>query len=58
MTRKHFEAIAADLKRQADYANDVEYGAILDVCLALSHTFKEFNPAFDRDRFLKACGVE
>lgn len=47
MTRKHFEAIAKALKeRKAD----------LYICEAIAHECGVFNPAFDRAKFLKACG--
>ena len=47
MTKKHFEAIAKTLRdNKAD-----KY-----VCEALAFDFGLFNPNFDRERFLTACG--
>ena len=47
MTRKHFEAIALTLKTS---------GASEAVCEALAFDFKAFNPLFDANRFMMACG--
>ena len=60
MTKKHFEALAAALKaekpglhwdpnKHVQWDNDV--AAIASVCA-------DFNGAFDRARFYKACGVQ
>ncbi len=58
MTKKHFEALAAALseRRPVPLAHDrdqweVDVLGVADVCA-------QFNPHFDRARFLKACGVE
>ena len=61
MTRKHFEALAAELKRvgpaywidatSRDTVHMAAIQAVADVCA-------RFNPNFDRARFLAACGVE
>ena len=63
MTRKHFEALAAELKRVGpdywidDTSRDQEtvhmaaVQAVADVCA-------RFNPNFDRARFLAECGVQ
>ncbi len=66
MQRRHFELIAASLhrshmakgltgnaKQRAAALGGVRLVAI-DLASSLAHT----NPNFDRDRFLKACGVE
>jgi hypothetical protein len=59
MTRKHFKAIAATLRRELQYADDTSSEiAIEDTAKALCSIFAEFNPNFDRGRFLAACGVE
>lgn len=59
MSRKHFETLAAVLREtnpalrghgdQHQWGNDV--AAVMEVC-------KDFNPQFDHQRFLAACGVE
>jgi len=66
MTRKHFEAIARDIRRQVEAADLVGRGpfepgqdrirTLNRMAIELSHTFKGFNPNFDQARFLTACG--
>ena len=61
MTRKYFEALAAELKRvgpdywidatSRDTVHMAAVQAVADVCA-------RFNPTFDRARFLAACGVQ
>ena len=69
MTKKHFTAIAAIIKSQLNSAQlenslvsqDIKDGAqIASACIAesLADYFQGENPAFDRLRFLSACGVE
>lgn len=53
LTRKHFEAIATIIK-QAD-ARDTQ-AITLQIAMNLCHLFKAENPAFDRERFMRACG--
>jgi hypothetical protein len=60
MTRKHFEALAAALKAEKpgdnwDPNKRVQWD--LDV-KAIANAVASFNPNFDRDRFLKAAGIE
>ncbi len=59
MNRKHFEMIAAILKRRRDL---YILGGDQKVIDKLAHDFadqlEETNERFDRDRFLNACGVE
>ena len=65
MTRKHFEAIAHELRltKPSFVLNDKEqkYGAEYrqwrkDVD-AIASVCRQLNSRFDRDRFLLACGV-
>lgn len=67
MTRKHFEAIAARIKHQLDLANASSMpmneklaatSAVVDLAIGLAAEFGKFNPYFDGDRFLKACGID
>lgn len=71
-TRQHYTNIAAVIKAEIDrlgeqYKN-AHYGqaktfyhdkicGVLDLSLALSHSFAEDNKAFDRMAFKKACGL-
>ena len=55
MTRKHFEALAAEL-RQVKSANAWE--TWIGCVEATATVCARFNPTFDRARFLTACGVQ
>lgn len=56
MTKRHFEAIADVL---ASWRNGTGDRATVDgIARELAATFKSFNPAFDRERFLRACRGE
>lgn len=55
MTRRHFEAIASTIK---DSRAVVDQRAVDFVARRLAGCFRAFNPNFDRDRFLRAAGVE
>lgn len=66
MTKKHFEAIATVLQQSHDdailFADNPAAKAssrrvVSMVARRLADTFKDFNPNFDKARFLKACGV-
>lgn len=59
MTKKHFIAIAATIRNELSLAPTTDHAAAIE-CTAreLCGTFASFNPAFDRGRFLAACGVE
>ncbi len=50
MTKKHYEAIAAILKKAEEYGASVPH--------MLADFFASDNPKFDRARFLQACGIE
>jgi hypothetical protein len=57
MTKKHYEAIAEVLQKlHSDWSHDNTI--IPTVAGHLAGYFEQDNPRFDRDRFLKACGVE
>lgn len=66
MTRKHFEAIAAALNEalaeserlsandgNPTYVAGMQYG-IMTAASLLGNAFGDFNPNFDKDRFMKA----
>lgn len=66
MTRKHYERIAAVIAIRVNRAsamdpNRVDVGAriseIYSVANALANTFREDNARFDRETFMKACGL-
>lgn len=61
MTRKHFEMIAGSLKEATEYSvykNSAEARSTHALmCNELALDFKMVNPRFDRERFLKACGL-
>ena len=63
MARKHFIAIAA-LLADANLAVVDEHGnpqaadiVMCDLTHALADYFQSENPNFDRERFIKACGL-
>lgn len=67
MTRKHFEAIAADFARQNQRINnwsdnsmekhaDGARSALLSLAQNMCATFRTFNPNFDSAKFMKAAG--
>jgi hypothetical protein len=54
MSRKHFRLIAAAIAAQVP---TVGHSAALQIAAALADDFAYENPRFDRQRFLRACGV-
>jgi hypothetical protein len=50
MTKKHFEAIARELRGLA-----AEHR--IPAAMAVANALKETSPKFDWDRFVTACGV-
>ena len=54
MSKKHFKALADMVKGLQILKEDDR----LIVALALADTCKEFNPLFNRSRFLEACGFK
>lgn len=57
MTKKHFEAIAKTIKMELAYTEEVNKPGVKQLAQCLAAQFREFNGAFDKDRFLKACGI-
>lgn len=55
LTRKHFQAIADCIKRTQ--GRD-DHAIALQIALNLCAVFKAENPAFDRQKFLTACGFD
>lgn len=55
VTRKHFEAIAAALAKVD--ARPLGSGhAHKECCLNVAYALKKFNPAFNFEKFMDACG--
>lgn len=66
LSKKHYEAVARDVRNQivdtrALYASrpdlaDEKVAAVTALANRLANTFAQDNSAFDRARFLNACG--
>jgi len=52
MTKKHFEEIARQIERT------LRGPAQAKLAFRLADSFEHFNPYFDRERFLTACGIK
>lgn len=50
MTRKHFEAIAAELAT-------LEPAHRIPAAMAVADALRSLNPRFNWDKFVRACGV-
>lgn len=58
MNKRHYEQIATVLADSQNVAMDPgEVSMIRVVALGLAQQFAGDNPNFDRDQFLKACGI-
>lgn len=60
MTKKHFAQIAELLNKHIVWdpeASNPPCSSVEDVARDMADLFKEFNPLFDVERFLKACGL-
>lgn len=55
MTKKHFEA-AARIIKATEHTESVIYRGY--AAEKFAQLFEQFNTAFDRARFFKACGLE
>jgi hypothetical protein len=57
MTKKHFEAIAANLREHlyAARGDNSETMRVWLICIDMAGIFAGANPRFDRTRFLAAC---
>lgn len=55
MTRKHFKAIAEALNRRLKYAEtEEERNVVLATAREIAGEMRQFNYAFDRERFMAA----
>lgn len=59
MKKKHYDAIAREIKKNHMYIADSEHArtCIRLLAFSLCGTFMADNPKFSRDMFLKACDV-
>jgi hypothetical protein len=58
MTRKHFEALAEALRTSYPLGMRDTYTAVAGwetTCKSVAATCRQFNPSFNRARFLAAC---
>jgi len=55
-TRRHYQAIAEELHIEQLYPQD--QGPVAEILHDLCRMFSKDNPNFDREKFLKACGME
>ncbi len=59
MQKRHYEAIAAAVREARTYGVAPGAAGMADtVADCLADKLAQFNPNFDRVRFLRACGVE
>lgn len=61
MTKRDFELIADVIlgeHKRHKYADVAVLDAVDNVAIEFADRLRRTNPAFDRARFLKACGVE
>ena len=59
MTRQDFEKFATVIREHR--ADELKYGtdtvSLVEVAYDLADVMEGSNPAFDRDKFLSACGI-
>jgi hypothetical protein len=58
ITRKHFEAIAREIKTLMGADLRWTNEPFSDFIDSLCYNFRQDNPNFDRDKFIKACGFK
>ena len=58
MQHRHFSTVAAILADLNAENAGVSIGQHRDICEYFADELATTNPRFDRDRFLKACGIE
>lgn len=59
MSKQHFEQIAKTIKTDFERAETfAQQMSIAKLASNLADDFAQFNPRFDRSRFLAACGIK
>ncbi len=58
MTEKHFEALAAALKHEIQFSTVNTNAGLIRAADVVADVCEDFNPYFDRTRFLTPCGVK
>jgi hypothetical protein len=59
MTRKDYELVAASIKTVVDVTYDDKAKITLrEVAMQIAYGLTRTNERFDRNRFLKACGID
>ncbi len=54
--RQHYQAIAEEL--HIKQWNDQDQGLVVEIICSLCQMLLHDNPNFNREKFLKACGME
>lgn len=54
VTKKHFIEFARYIKAQVGITSDTDLRTFADIVMKVA---ENDNPRFDRDRFMKACGL-
>ena len=60
MTKKHFKALAEIIIKNLEALDgrpEITKILLMDIALDIANYCQEQNPLFDRQRFLKACGL-
>lgn len=57
MNRKHYQLIAGSINDSLPDMDSREGEAVRDLVNHLCRALQADNPAFDRDKFLEACGL-
>lgn len=57
MTRKHFKDIASEFAHLANNRDDLDRHTLIQAAKAMASVCARNNPAFDRHKFMEACGM-
>lgn len=56
MKKKHYELIGAEIKKIFIISNEDKY--VKELAINLSEVFRNTSPTFNKEMFLKTCGIE